>query len=145
MELLLQSNWLGLWHPIMVHFPIVLFSLTLMLDMLQTMGFVDSPKPATWLLTLGVLFLIPTLISGWEASYAFPKEDPMVREHLIRALFLTPYALLYAIMRLFGREAPSIVYIGLSVVLVGLTYWTSNYGGILTHGETPFSLSLPRV
>ena len=138
MELLLLGNWIGQWHSTMVHVPIVLFSLTLLLDMLYMMGLIDSPKFAKWTLALGTLFLVPTLITGWESSYNFPKEDPTVRSHMLRAFFLAPYAFLYTIMRLFGRQSHTIIYIALSVVLVGLTYWTSDYGGILTHGSTPF-------
>lgn len=131
MELLLQINALANWHPILVHFPIVLFSLTLMLDILAGLRLITF-KPGGWTLILGLFFLIPALISGWEASHGFPKEDPAVQSHMLRAFFLTPYAVLYAIMRLFGRPAPALIYIALSLVLVGLTWWTSNFNGILS-------------
>lgn len=133
MELLLQGNWLAQWHPWVVHFPIVLFSLTLMLDMLSAMRMIES-KVGSWTLALGLFFLIPAVITGWEASHALPKNDPALQSHLLRALFLVPYAVLYTVMRFFGRPAPSLIYIALSLVLVGLTYWTSDYGGILSKG-----------
>ena len=131
MELLLQINGLASWHSILVHFPIVLFSLTLMLDILAAMGLI-SFKPGAWTLALGLLFLIPALITGWEASHAFPKEDPAVQSHMLRAFFLTPYAMLYTIMRFFGKPAPALIYVVLSLVLVGLTWWTSDFSGILS-------------
>lgn len=141
MDFIAHAPGFGLWHPIFVHFPIVLFSLTLFLDILYSWGKLESPQLGTWCFILGVIALIPTLISGWAASQSIPpKEDPILYSHMLRAFFLAPYTLLYLVLRLKVMPGSQpILYVLLSFALVGLTYWTSNFGGLLTHGETPFS------
>jgi uncharacterized membrane protein len=146
MNILLHGNvdhYLGLYHPVLVHFPIVLFTLTLICDLLNGAGKVRAFKVANWMLLGGVVMSIPTIIAGWEASESFPPGDPIVQKHMILAFTTASFALLYGLFRysmlLKQRSVPPLVFVALSIVLVTLTLWTSDYGGLLSHGITPFS------
>lgn len=137
------ENILGQFHPVLVHFPIVLFTLTLICDILYYLGKDPGHKLAAILLWAGTLMCLPTVVTGWEASESFPEGDPRVIEHMTWAFTLASYALIYSIFRAFAwRKQWNIypfVYLALSVLLVTLTSWTSDLGGILSHGTTPFS------
>lgn len=136
------EHFLGIFHPVLVHFPIVLFTLTLICDLLYGMGKTPAFRVAHWMLFGGILMSIPTLVTGWEASESFPPHDPTVQKHMILAFTTVSYALLYGIFRYRALQkqwqiAP-LVFVMLSVVLVVLTSWTSNYGGLLSHGVAIF-------
>lgn len=137
-----EHSWMGFWHPILVHFPIVLFTLALLFDLLFSLSKMASMSMGNWMLIGGTLFLIPNLITGFEARDAFPPDDPAVHSHMIRALIMSFYAFLYTAVRLYlqnkSMQLSPLVYVVSSLFLVALVYWTSDYGGVLSHGKTPF-------
>lgn len=120
--------WLGQLHPFFVHFPIVLFTLTLLSDILGHYKFKNSFVLGCWLLWAGTLMTIPALVTGWEASKSFPDGNPLIQAHMIRAFCLTGYAFTYSIFRWIKSDLPPFVWMLLSVILLFLTSWTSGYG-----------------
>lgn len=138
-----QGTMIGDFHPIFVHFPIVLFSLTLFSDILFYLGRDYGLKLGAVFLWAGTLLCIPTLITGWEASESFTVGDPDVTKHMTLAFSLAGYAAAYSIFRiLIWKKSwvfPAFVFLILSLILTTLTSWTSDRGGVLSHGKTPFS------
>src|ERR1700722_10305810 len=94
------DNYIGTFHPILVHFPIVLFTLTLICDLLYGIGKTRSFMVANWMLLGGIIMCIPTLATGWEASESFPPDNPIVPKHMILAFTTSSFALIYGIFRL---------------------------------------------
>jgi uncharacterized membrane protein len=137
------SDYLGTFHPILVHFPIVLFVLTLVCDLLYGIGKPNGWIVGRWMLWGGTLMCIPTVASGIMTAGEFPPTDPLVYKHMLFALSTTSYAFLYSGFCLIALQKPwrilPVFYVALSVILVTLTSWTSDYGGLISHGETPFS------
>jgi uncharacterized membrane protein len=139
----IHDAWIGTFHPMLVHFPIVFFTLTLFSDILYYLGRDYGLRLGAIFLWAGTLFAIPTAFTGWEASESFPAADPDVTKHMILAFSLAGYALAYSIFRILvwrkGWVFPAFVFLTLSLILTTLTSWTSNRGGVLSHGQTPFS------
>jgi len=140
------DNYVGTFHPLLVHFPIVLFTLTLICDLLYGIGKTKAFMIANWMLLGGIVMCIPTLATGWIASESFPVDDPIlpiVQKHMYFAFTTSSLALIYGLFRLVSIlkhwNIYPIVFVGLSVVLVTLVSWTSDYGGLISHGVTPFS------
>lgn len=135
-------NW-GDFHPLLVHFPIVLFSATLVCDLLYNMGKRGALYVGHWLLLAGTFMCIPTLWTGWEAAEAFDPADSYIYIHRLLAFSLGAGGLFYSFLRagaMLGKwSLHPLGYIILSVMLVALTSYTSDYGGLITHGKTPFS------
>lgn len=125
-----------------VHFPIVLFTLTLLADVALHYKLNQAYLLGCLLLWGGTLIAIPTLITGWEASETFPADNPNLIPHMTRAFLLAGYALAYSIFRWIvirkKIELPPLVFIALSLILLILTSTTADYGGILSHGISPF-------
>ena len=134
--------YIGTFHPILVHFPIVLFTLTLICDLFYGIGETNAFSAGHWMLFGGTLMCIPTIATGWEASQSFPPDDPTVHKHMLMAFTTASYAVLYSCFRLatiFKKwEMMPLIFVTLSVILVLLTSWTADYGGLLSHGVTPF-------
>lgn len=146
MLILLHSDadhYLGVYHPLLVHFPIVLFILTLVGDLLNGVGKKHAFVMANWMLLGGVVMSIPTIFTGWEASESFVPNDPIVFKHMTLAFSTAAFALLYGLFRFYALKkqwnVPPLVFIAISIILVTLTLWTSDYGSLLSHGVTPFS------
>lgn len=139
----MKENFIATFHPILVHFPIVLFTLTLICDIFYGMGKEGAFKVGHWMLFGGTLMCIPTIFTGWESSESFPPNDPTVQKHMYLAFSTAGYALIYSCFRLavIKKNWPiaPFLFIALSIGLVYLTSWTANYGGLLSHGITPFS------
>lgn len=135
---------LGEFHPIIVHFPIVLFILVLVFDLVYYFNKPRGLTVANWMLWSGTLFCLPTMATGWMASYSFPANDPIVYQHMTLAFSLFTYSFFHSIFRIVTvyknwMFAP-IVFISLSVINVLLTSATSDRGGLLSHGTTPFKI-----
>jgi uncharacterized membrane protein len=135
--------WTGSLHPTLVHFPIVLFTLTLLADIFLYREKKEFLMVGSWLLWGGTLLIIPTAITGWMASEHFSPDNPNLFKHLTIVICLAFYAVLYSLFRLWAvlkkKDYPAILYLVLSFILLGLTSWASDKGGILSHGESPFS------
>lgn len=138
-----METWIGEFHPILVHFPIVLFTLTLVADILGHYKLPNAFLLGSWLLWAGTVIAIPVLITGWEASESIPEDNLYLYPHMYRAFGLASYALIYSIFRWViiwkKLDFAAFIYIFLSLILLFLTSITAEYGGIISHGVSPFS------
>ena len=96
-------------HPLLVHFPIALFSVFFIAD---TLGGLFS-KPAwrifaTPLLYLGTLTAILTVAAGLQAAYSAPHNDAthaIMLRHQAFGITVTVLALILSIRRLFAADS----------------------------------------
>lgn len=137
----------GQFHPIFLHFPIVLFTAALIADLLNYFGKKRAFVAGHWLIIIGVITCIPTIITGLAAEVNFNPNDYLLQKHRSLGFATGISGSLYAGLRistiLWNLSLKPIHYLFLSVLLVALVSWTSDYGGLITRGVTPFSDTNP--
>lgn len=133
----------GKFHPLFLHFPIVLFTAALITDLLNYFGKTKAFIAGHWLVIAGVVTCIPTIITGLAAASSFDPTDYLIEKHRDLGFATGISGSLYAGLRisamLWNLGLKPIHYVGFSVLLVALVSWTSDYGGLITRGTTPFS------
>ncbi|MGB6151943.1 MAG: c-type cytochrome domain-containing protein [Pricia sp.] len=119
--------WLGRWHPLVLHFPIVLLLVAVFL------GLTAKPIPDV-LLTAAVLSALLTAILGFFLGIAVPiKGDLLFWHQWLGGATALIAALWYALYR--NGLGTGIYTKILQITLVGLIGFTGHYGGMVTHGE----------
>lgn len=134
---------IGAFHPILVHFPIVFFTLAVALDLWQYLTQDRTPSYYShWLFFLGALSLAPTIITGIDQS-GNHSETIHLYLHQSLAYFLAALVLAQTVIRLFYLKGTYFIsnqyIIFLSVVIFLVVSLTGDVGGILSRGTTPFS------
>ncbi len=119
--------WMGRFHPLVLHFPIVLLLLCAFLGLTGK----KVPKP---LFTIAVLLSLLTAISGFFLG----KENSIKGDLLFWHQWMGgALALLAAIW--YGLDASKLrkpmLSKSIQLLLVGLIFFTGHYGGMVTHGE----------
>ena len=128
--------WVGRWHPLVLHFPIVLLLICVFLGL-------TNKKIPKLLLTLAVIFALLTAISGFFLG----KETGVKGDLLFWHQWLGGgLALLAAIWYwLDGIRFDNQVYTKiLQVAIIGLVFFTGHYGGMVTHGEDFLALPVEK-
>lgn len=119
--------WLGRWHPLVLHFPIVLLLIAIFL------GLTGKPIPEL-LLTAAVLSALLTAVLGFFLGMDVPiKGDTLFWHQWLGGATALVAALWYG---LYKSNLEAALYTkGLQVILIGLIGFTGHYGGTVTHGE----------
>jgi uncharacterized membrane protein len=134
---------LGQFHPLILHFPIVLFTAALICDLLNYIGVKKTLSVGHWLVITAVLMCIPTIITGLEAAESFDPNDAYIAKHRLLGYVIGVAGSFYAGLRIAAMRwhlhLNPALYAGISLVIVALVSWTSDYGGLITRGVTPFS------
>jgi uncharacterized membrane protein len=142
LDSLVEFDW-GSVHPVLLHFPIVLFCAALICDLLNGIGKPRALVVGHWMVIIGAIFCLPTILTGLAAAENFDPNDVYVFNHKWFGIATGIFAALYSVLRigvLFEKWTFfPLVYVFCSVILVSLTLWTSDYGGLITRGKTPFS------
>lgn len=133
-----------LFHPLLIHFPIVLFTLAAFFDVVNWWkGRVVFPGVG-WYVLLGTLFVLAALYSGEAAAeHLFHHEDPYLESHenyayTVLALGIFHVAVRFFILRPSFRKI-LVCYAVMSVITWVLVGITADYGGLLSRGKTPFA------
>lgn len=140
---------IGRFHPVFLHFPIVLFTAALVCDLLNYFNKVKAFTAGHWFIIFGTLACIPTIVTGLAAAESFDPTDPILIKHLYLGYATGICGSLYAGLRISAMWWPlplrPVHYVWLSILMVALVSWASDYGGLITRGVTPFSsVELPR-
>lgn len=133
-ELPVLVAWIGRWHPLVLHFPIVLLLIAIFL------GLTGRKIPRN-LLTIAVISALLTAISGFFLGKETGSKGDLLFWHqwLGGALALLA-ALWYGLEELqISKQIYSKI---IQVVIVGLIIFTGHYGGMITHGQD--FLALPQ-
>ncbi|NOQ64788.1 MAG: DUF2231 domain-containing protein [Methyloprofundus sp.] len=128
-------------HPLLVHFPIVLFTLFFFAD---TLGGLLNKRHwrqfATPLLYLGTLTAIFTVIAGFQAAYSAPHNDAthaIMLRHQGFGIAVTVLALLLSLRRYFADETflerKTYGYFSLSALLLLLLTLGADLGGFMVY------------
>lgn len=120
-------SWVGRWHLLALHFPIVLLLIAIFLSL-------TGKKVSSKLLSLGVISALITAISGFFLGMdTLIKGDLLFWHQWLGGSVALLSALWYALanLQLGGSSFAKII----QVVLIGLIGFTGHYGGMVTHGE----------
>lgn len=137
---------IGQFHSLFLYFPIVLFTAAFMADFLNYFGKTGAFIAGHWLVIAGVIFCIPTIITGLAASASFASDGYLIEKHRFLGFATGVLGSFYAGLRissmLWKLPLKPIHYVFLSVLLVALVSLTSDYGVLVANGITP-SVTFP--
>lgn len=128
--------WFGRWHPVVLHFPIVLLLIAVFLGL-------TGRKIPKVLLTVAVFFALLTAISGFFlGKETGTKGDLLFWHQWLGGILALLAAIWYWLdgMRLHNKIYTRI----LQVAIIGLVLFTGHYGGMVTHGEDFLALPLEK-
>jgi uncharacterized membrane protein len=142
------QQFLGRFHPLVVHLPI---GLILLLPVLEVAGrFRPALREAAMLvLSLSLFSCVLALILGYLLAYGSGDAGVGVTRHMWGGLALTMAVLACALVRPWWAAGsmrgvyPSL-YPGLLTGVLLLLAWTAHQGGSLTHGNNYLTEYLPR-
>jgi uncharacterized membrane protein/mono/diheme cytochrome c family protein len=141
------QQFLGRFHPLIVHLPI---GLVLLVPILEVVG---SRKPALreaagFVLALSVFACLGAVTLGYLLAYGSGEAGGGVARHMWGGIALTISVMACALLRPlwasgkvqgFSRS----VYPGLLLFVILLLLWTAHQGGSLTHGRNYLTQYLP--
>lgn len=136
-----QGFSIGDLHPLFVHFPIALFALGFVLDLLYWMFKLSVYPIGHWVIIGAALLAIPTLLTGLEAKESH-LDSPYLSIHETLAIITLSYGLLHAFIRAYAlttkRVLNPLLFVILSFLNIALISFTAEYGGAITRGQPLF-------
>lgn len=144
---------IGRFHPVVLHFPIVLVLLIFALELWNTLAiykeyhFIVPMNLIMALLALALTGVFGTIFTGFLLYYGGDYQGTLIRQHLWGAIFLAALmsvACYFFFSSVRGKflYSQSIYQMAL-VCSVGVVFYTSHLGGQLTHGEDFLTDYLP--
>ena len=132
--LLSISEFIGRFHPVLVHLPIGILLLAVLLQWVSRKeSYMVSPAVLKLIWALGVLTALVSCITGFLLSLSGEYEASTVALHMWCGIGLTAIALLLT-AKIF-RQQLDWVYKASCVMLLALITVTGHLGGTLTHGD----------
>ncbi|HEV8051363.1 MAG TPA: DUF2231 domain-containing protein [Parachlamydiaceae bacterium] len=128
---------IGQYHSLFLYIPIVLFTGALIADLLHYYGKNKFLSIGHWLIIVGVVFCIPTIITGLSAAAGFEAGNYLVEKHGYLGYAMGISGSMYAGLRisamLWRLPLRPVHYVVLSGLLVALVSWTADYGFLILH------------
>ena len=137
------QQFLGRFHPLIVHLPI---GLLVLLPLLEVAG-VFRPalrEAAAFVLGLAFAACVLAVALGFLLAYGGGEAGPLVTRHLAGGIALTIVVLVCILVRpgwSSGRR--SYLYPGLILCMLLALIWTADQGGSLTHGSNYLTQYMP--
>ncbi len=137
------QQFLGRFHPVVVHLPI---GLILLVPLLELAGLFRAPlrEAASFVLALSVFACLGAVMLGYLLAYGSGAIGSGVTRHMWAGIWLTIGVMVCALVRpswISGR-APGLYPVLLGGVLL-LMAWGTHQGGSLTHGSNYLTEYLP--
>jgi len=140
------GQFLGRFHPLLVHGPVALLALVPLLELAGL-----SPRrahlraAAGWILAAAALAAFAAAFDGWLLAWSGGYRGRDVTRHMWAGVWLAAACALAARARASasgGRGIPG-AYPALLAVAVGLMAWTGHGGGAISHGDGFLSDKMP--
>jgi uncharacterized membrane protein len=134
------SQFIGRFHPLVVHLPIAFL---LLVALLEGAGLVHRWNHlrglAEFVLSLAVLSSFLAISLGWLLAWSGGYEGKLVTSHMWGGFSLAVAVLLCFVLRAWDKR----VYGAALLLTLLLLVWTSDKGGKLTHGEAFMTKHMP--
>jgi uncharacterized membrane protein len=140
------AQFVGRLHPLLVHAPIVLILLVPLFEFVGAFErWRDLRAAAGFLLGLSAIASIFAAFDGWLLARSGGYGGLLVTGHLWGGVWLAGLSLVAVALRGVSAGYPvrTAAYRVLLVSMVGLLFWTSDQGGMLTHGDTFLTEYMP--
>jgi uncharacterized membrane protein len=128
---------IGQWHSIFLHFPIILFTAALVCDLLNYFNRSKALMAGHWMVIAAVVMCIPAIITGIAAASALDSNDLFLSKHRTLGYSTGMFGSLYAGLRIavmkWKFNFKPAHYVGLSILMVALVSWTSDYGALFVN------------
>ncbi len=134
------TQFVGRFHPLVVHLPIAFL---LLVPLLECAGLVRRwnrvRESAEFVLTIAVIAAFVAAFLGWLLAWSGGYEGKLVTSHMWGGFSLAAAVLLCFVLRAWDKR----VYAAALLFTLVLLAWTSDKGGKLTHGETFMTRHMP--
>jgi hypothetical protein len=127
MRLPLWLAWAGKWHPMVLHFPIVLLLLVAVLGL-------ANQRLAPILVQFTVLATLVTAISGFFLASGNGEKGDLLFWHQYGGSLLALLAGLWYLLYHYGLHQKGYAK-GILLAIMALTFATGHFGASITHGE----------
>jgi uncharacterized membrane protein len=134
------NQFVGRFHPLVVHLPIAFFLLVLLLEWAGLLRRWNHLRElAEFVLALAVISAFVAVFLGWLLAWSGGYEGKLVTSHMWGGFSLAAAMLLCFVFRAWDKRVYGVAIFATLVLLV----WTSDQGGKLTHGETFMTRHMP--
>ncbi|XOV93568.1 MAG: c-type cytochrome domain-containing protein [Bacteroidota bacterium] len=138
-ELPVIAQLMARFHPLILHFPIVLVFVIFAFEVSGLLGYrwINNDAKAG-LLILTLLSTMGTIISGFLLFHSGDYSGELIKSHFNGAIFsgvVLLFATIFYVLSITWKEGLHVFYlIGLSVTIISI-FFTSHMGGSVTHGK----------
>lgn len=134
------APFLGRYHPVVLHFPVVLLVLAALLEAMSAARPGSRRFPMSLVMFFGGTSAVTAMALGWLLMRADAVKGPLVHRHMQGGIALAILSVLTLFTCLLaeagvGRRAILWTYRGLLVAACALMLRTAHDGGSITHGE----------
>jgi uncharacterized membrane protein len=135
-------QFVGRFHPLMVHIPIALLVLVPVMELAGRRPAWAHLRPAAgWLLSLAAIAALATALDGWLLAWSGGYRGRDVTDHMWAAAWLVTACGAAAAARRAG--SPRALYAVLLALAVSIMVRTAHTGGVITHGEGYLTDKMP--
>jgi uncharacterized membrane protein/mono/diheme cytochrome c family protein len=136
------QQFLGRFHPMVVHLPI---GLLVLLPLLEIAGAFRPAlrEAAGFVLALAFASCLLALSLGFLLAYGSGDAGPAVTRHFWGGIALTIGVMLCMLARLSAQSSQRVVYPAMLIGVLLALVWTADQGGSLTHGSNYLTQYMP--
>jgi hypothetical protein len=134
------NQFIGRFHPLVVHLPIALLLLVAVLESAgSTHRWNHLRVSAGFVLTLAAISVLISVFLGWLLAWSGGYEGKLVTNHMWGGFSLAVGVLVCCSLRVWDKRIYGVALFATLLILV----WTTDKGGKLTHGEAFMTRHMP--